>query len=228
MSPIFRIHVLSLVMLMMSLALVSCRDEGVDGEVAMNCVDIVTFEGNEDGHAVFTFNKVDDTPVITLTSTGELSGVNEGTRLLISYVPESNQAYTSGPISLRGVARITGSPVANEWKDEYDAWDKDPVYVYSVWRSGRYLNLHVRLTYSTVPRVFCLALDPATAESAWPELYLVHVLSTDVDYHDRAYYASFDMESVWSSPSVRGVRVHISDTNQDKHIFTFEKSEMTE
>jgi len=118
---------------------------------------------------------------------------------------------------------VTQSAVTTEWRDEYDAWDKDRVYVYSAWRTGRYINVHVRLTYSPEPRIFCLAVDPSTLGTAWPDVYLVHVIDGDVDNHDRAYYASFDIDAVWSRPGVEGVRLHIANSNLDKQIFTFPK-----
>lgn len=207
-------------------SLASCREEGIDGPVDMTCTDIVTFTGNEGGHATFTFNRVDDSPEIVLTSPSPLNaeGIEAGTRLLIRYIPESNKAYTSGPIKLLGGYSVTQSPVVTTWKEEYDRWDKDKVYVYSAWRSGHYLNMHVRLTYSTDPRIFCLAVAPGTADTPWPDVYLVHVISKDIDYHDRAYYASFDLSELWANPEVEGIRLHVANSNLDKQIFTFPKT----
>lgn len=215
-----------LVSAVMVLTLGSCREDGVDGPVEMTCADIVTFAGNVGGHATFTFQKMDDSPEITLTAQSAIAadGIDVGTRLLISYIPEDNKAYTSGPVTLLGGRVVTQSAVTTEWRDEYDAWDKDRVYVYSAWRTGRYINVHVRLTYSPEPRIFCLAVDPSTLGTAWPDVYLVHVIDGDVDNHDRAYYASFDIDAVWSRPGVEGVRLHIANSNLDKQIFTFPKS----
>lgn len=207
------------------LSLCSCGEDGVDGPVKMTCTDLVTFSGNVGERATFTFQKMDDSPEITLTAQSTLASddIEVGTRLLISYIPEGNQAYISGPVTLLGGRVVTQSAITAEWRDEYDAWDKDKVYVYSAWRTGPYLNVHVRLTYSAEPRIFCLAADPATLNSAWPEVYLVHVIDGDVDNHDRAYYASFDISEVWSRPSTEGIRLHVANSNLDKQIFTFAK-----
>lgn len=207
------------------LSLCSCGEDGVDGPVEMTCTDLVTFTGNVGDRATFTFQKIDDSPEITLTAQSALASddIEAGTRLLISYIPEGNQAYVSGPVTLLSGRVVTQSAITTEWRDEYDAWDKDKVYVYSAWRTGSYINVHVRLTYSVEPRIFCLAADPATLDTPWPEVYLVHAINGDVDNHDRAYYASFDINEVWSRPSVEGIRLHVANSNLNKQIFTFAK-----
>lgn len=216
----------ALVSALLALTLGSCGEEGVDGPVEMTCTDMVTFTGNIGNRATFTFQKMDDSPEITLTAQSSISadGLEAGTRMLISYIPHDNRAYTSGPVRLLGARAVTQSSIITEWREEYDNWDKDKVYVYSAWRTGRYLNVHMRLTYSSEPRIFCLAADPSTLESAWPDVYLVHAMDGEVDNHDRAYYASFDINDVWSRPGVEGIRVHIANSNLDKQIFTFTKS----
>ncbi len=211
----------------LALVLTSCSEGGVDGPVAMTCTDIVTFEGNDEGCARFSFRKVDDTPIITLTARGTIDEdeVPPGKRLLIYYNPPENQAYTSGDITLLGAKSITQSTVATEWSKDYADWDRDRVYVYSAWRSGTYLNLHVRLTYSTEPRIFCLAADPQTLDSEWPDVYLIHKMASETDSHDRAYYASFDLAPVWERQGVKGIRLHVANSNLDKHIFTFTRQQ---
>lgn len=206
--------------------LCSCRDEGIDGPVDMTCTDIVTFAGNNDGKATFVFNKADDSPEITLSAQGAIDSqtAEAGSRMLIRYIPEGNAAYTSGPITLLGYAQVTQSSIVLQWRQEYDAWDTDKVYLYSAWRTGRYLNMHVRLTYSLDPRIFCIAADPSTVDTPWPDVYLVHIMAQETDYHDRAYYASFDLEPLWSRPDVEGIKLHIANSNLDKQIFTFQKS----
>lgn len=209
----------------------SCGDEGIDGRVEMALTDIVTFEGNTNGNnATFTLVKVDDTPAITLTADRPVIIDSDDdkdappVRMLISYIPADGMPYSGGPVRLLSASRITQAPVATEWKDEYDSWNAYPVYVYSMWRSGSWINLHMRITYSDEPRIFCLATDPATISSETPDLYLVHVLENPVNNHDRSYYASFDISSVWDLPHVKGVNVHVANSNLHKHIFTFQKT----
>lgn len=214
-------------MLAVFLLAVACREEGVDGKVEMTYSEIVTYHGNADGRAEFTFIKVDDTPEITLTADRSVNVEQDRipARMVISYVPAGGEPYESGPIRLLSASLINFAPVLTEWRDDYDQWDRDGVYLYSMWRSGKYVNIHVRLTYSTDPRIFSMVADPTTLSSAYPDIYLVHKLDKPVDNHDRAYYASFDLSPVWEREGVEGVNIHVSNTNLDKQIFTFKKSE---
>lgn len=227
MRHIFNTLTRVLITALLAFSLASCDEDGVDGPVEMTCTDMVTFVGNINDKATFTFQKMDDSPEITLTAQSAINTdrVTNGTRMLISYIPYDNKAYTSGPMTLLGARIVTQSPIVTEWREEYDNWDKDKVYAYSVWRTGSYINVHVRLTYSTEPRLFCLAVAPSTVESAWPDVYLVHTLNDKIDNHDRAYYASFDINEVWDRPYVEGIRLHIANSNLDKQIFTFAKQD---
>lgn len=209
-------------LVVVSAALAGCGRDGVDGPVDMDFTEIATYEGNRDGHAVFTFRKVDDSPLVTLTASSAMPGeLEQGTRVLINYTIPGNQPYTSGSISLRGAARITQSPVIMDDPEVLRLWGIDPLWLYSMWRSGDYINLLVRLTYTSEPRVFGLVLDPSTSSMEYPMLYVAHIISEEVDYHDREYYASFDISAVRSMPGVKGVRIGVNDTNMGQQIFTF-------
>lgn len=209
------------------LASVSCGEDGVDGPVDMECTDIVTFEGMEGRAGVFTFRKVDDSPVIRLTAEGfDPKGVSAGSRMMLRYIPASGKPYTSGGITVTGQAYITQSQTAMEWVPEYDVWADSPVYVYSIWRSGSYLNMHVRLPYVAAPRLFGLVADPSTIADAKPDVYLVHILPDDAALtFTREYYASFDLSPVWDIETVSGITLHVANSNLDKHIFTFDKAQ---
>lgn len=217
----------SLLAVALSLITASCSDDdGIDGPVDMQLWDIVTYEGSgTDGKgSVFTLRQVDDSPLVTLTSTAGIREIDPQTRLMIRYIPENGKAYTSGPVRLLGASKINNGTAETEWKEEYDGWNRDKVFLYSVWRTGSYMNFHVRLTYSTDARIFKLVADPSTLDTEYPDLYLVHIMAEVTDYHDRAYFASFDIEDVWNSPKTRGVRIHLANTNLDKDIFTFHKT----
>lgn len=215
-------------LLLFSLILLSCSDDsGIDGPVDMQLWDIVTYTGrqSDNGGSVFTFRQVDDSPEIVLTSDKVLpDDVEAGTRLMIRYIPESGESYKSGPVRLLGASKINQGSAETEWKDEYGDWNRDKVFLYSLWRTGTYLNFHLRLTYSAEPRIFTLVLDPATKDSDVPEFYLVHIMAKETDSHDRAYFASFDIGRIWSDPAVRGVKIHVANTNLDKQCFEFFKA----
>ncbi|WP_289753169.1 NigD-like C-terminal domain-containing protein [uncultured Duncaniella sp.] len=212
---------------LISSALTSCNDDdGIDGPVEMQLWDIVTYEGkgNDGQGSVFTLRQVDDSPLVTLTSNLGLQDLEAPTRLMIRYIPEGGQAYVSDRIQLLGASKINTGEAATEWKEDYDKWNRDKVFLYSAWRTGTYINFHLRLTYSNDPRIFNLVLDPATRESETPEFYLVHIMAEETDYHDRAYFASFDIGEIWNAPGIKGVKIHIADTNLNKDVFTFYKN----
>ncbi len=221
-------RIVLLVVLLLGLAqFSSCSDDdGVDGPVDMQLWDIVTYEGpaSASSGSVFSFRQVDDSPLVTLSSDVTLKEVDNGTRLMIRYIPEGGKPYVSGNIRLLSASRINQGPADKEWKDEYSQWNRDKVYLYSAWRTGSHINFHLRLTYSTEPRVFTLVLDPATADSDVPEFYLVHIMNEPTDYHDRAYFASFDIGEFWNRPGVSAVKIRVANTNLDKYIFTFCKA----
>ncbi|MCM1163418.1 MAG: hypothetical protein NC339_04135 [Muribaculaceae bacterium] len=211
-------------LLLALLMLCSCRPDGVDGEVLMQFTEIATFRGNDNpwGGALFTLRRDGDSPEIQLTTSRALADTyRAGQRVLILYTIPSNQPYTSGAIDLLGVGTVNNGKVTT--LEEGEQWNADPVYLYSIWRTGQYLNLHVRLPYSTEPRRFWLALDPATATAPMPDLYLVHDIPDGANVtFDRSYYASYDISSVWQT-ATEGIRVHVENSNLDHGIFTFTK-----
>lgn len=199
---------------------------GVDGEVLMAYTDIATFRGNTapGGGAEFGVRKEGDSPEATLYASRRIGdeGLEAGTRMLIRYTTPSNEPYTSGEIELRGAARITQTPVELE-TDLPEGWNTTPVYLVTAWRTGEYVNLHLRLPYSAEPRVFGLMADPTTLASAWPDVYLVHIMEGDAGAtYERRYYASFDLSPVWDRPGVEGIRLHVNNSNLDTDTFTFD------
>lgn len=217
-----------ILLILLSLAASCTDDSGHDGPVDMIYWDIATFQGNNSGSATFTIRQVNDTPEATLTADRSITITDEndptGKRMFISYIPESNEAYTSGKITLRSAALVNQSPIRVEDISEYPEWARDKVYLYSAWRTGRYLNFHVSLTYDREPRTFCIVADPATISRSYPDLYLVHIMDQPTEYHQRRYYASFDIAEIWDSPTVEGINLHVSNSNLDKQIFTFSKT----
>lgn len=228
-KPRRRVAAASVLAALVGAMLCACAEEGYDGEVEMQLWDIVTYEGtNSDGGSRFSFRQIDDSPLVTLTSTASISGVEEGQRLSLRYIPESGEAYTSGPVTLLSAAKITQGAVSTDWKEDYEAWNRDKVYVNSMWRSGQWLNLNIRLTYDKEPRTFLLAERPGgetqTASDGTADIWLVHIMASETERHDRAYLSSFDIGAIWNRPGLREMRVHVANSNLDKDIFTFVKN----
>ncbi len=215
--------------LILLLTTAGASDNGHDGPVDIIYWDIATFEGNTGSSASFTVRQINDSPEATLIADRTIPIPEDGDdptgkRMYISYIPESNRPYTSGRVTLRSASVINQSPMRIESLEKYPDWARDRVFLYSAWRTGKYINLHVSLTYDREPRTFCIVADPETVSSAYPDLYLVHIMAQPTDYHERRYYASFDISEIWDKPTVMGVNLHLSNSNLDKQIFTFHKA----
>ena len=188
----------------------------------MTLTDIVTFEGYRSGQPVFTLQKNGDSPLVTLTgTTGHLSQTfSDGERLLLRYLPQNGEAYTSGPVAVYGTGRINYDKLRT---GAVDGWDADPVYMYALWRTGPYLNMECGVEYSDTPRLFFLILDETTAGDDIPQLYLMHDMGDAPDRFSRRIYASWDIGALWNLESCRGVTVHLRDSNRDIREMTFVK-----
>lgn len=203
----------------------ACSDDGPYSERAA-LYDLVTFDGNLSQGATFSFQRRDDSPVITLTAKGvtlATDQVKQNERLLIGYYPESGEAYRSDNIQLIGVTKVNQDTLRYSPAEEIAGWDKDPVYLNSVWRSGKYLNMYMRVEYSSEGRLFRLVADESTLESEFPQLYLMHDLYDAPEKFTRRAYVSFDISSLWEKPEHKGIILHINDSNLETEIYTFTK-----
>lgn len=185
--------------------------------------DIVTFDGDSDQGACFSFRKNGDSPLVELVAAGQALGresVAAGDRVLIAYIPASGEAYRSGEIELKGISLINSGSVR---RGDIDGWNATPVYVHSLWRSGTYVNLECKLDYAGESRRFYLALDEATADDPVPALYIVHDMGSLPPNFGRRIYASWDISELWDLPGCRGVTVYVNDSNRDMGSVTFMK-----
>lgn len=201
-------------LLLTSLA-TGCRDTDRPDEILGATADIVTFTGNAPG-ATFALQQIDDSPIYTLSASDPLiaDGVEPGSRVYLEYVPLNGQAYSSTPITIERVAPITQDVLRSPDPDsDINVHDSDGIYLHSLWRTGAWVNIYCTLPYDKRPRHFLLLLDPATADREIPDLYLYHRTETPVNSFERNYYASFDISSLWSREQIKGVCVHVPNTN---------------
>lgn len=94
--------------------------------------------------------------------------------------------------------------------DILQGWDADPVNLMACWRGGHKIYMRLKLQYSADPRRFALIVDPETADTPNPELYLYHSRPVDNPSFDRQYYAAFDISPLWEDEAVSTVTVHIA------------------
>ncbi len=200
----------------------ACSDGDYNDRMMLS--DLVSIHSvDQTAGTTFTFQRYDDSPVITLVDP-QLTIKEDyvGSRALLYYYPENGEPYSSGNISAAGITIVNSDTAVVRPISRYN-WDASPVFLNSVWRSGRYLNFRMRLDYSDEPRRFGLVVDSLTLTDPEPQLYLVHDLNGSPDNFLRESYASFDIEKVWNQPSCLSVAVHVNDSNLKKDIYKFTK-----
>ncbi len=215
------IHILATVILIIAS---SCADEKYNDRMLLS--DIVTIsEAGADKPVTFTFRRYDDSPLITLKAlNGSVDKEWTGHRILLRYYPESGEAYTSGNVTVAAMSAINYDTVRVREVEKYD-WKASPVFLNSVWRTGQYLNMRMRVEYSPSPRLFGLMVDSLTVDSIQPQLYLLHNRLGEPENYLTEIYASFDLSPLWDRPGCRSIKVHINDTNHKEDFYIFQKPE---
>lgn len=224
MKETFRILFLMSLITAVMTVVTGCSDGDEPSEEAI-LYDIVCLEKDSGEGSVFSVSKPgnDENIILTTPQRVDTRIVAVGERLLLMYVPQSGVAYQSGAVSVRGYGRIVNGELAVTEGAETAGWDRDPVYLLSAWRAGRYLNIHARLPYDENPRAFMLAMPETQVDGRYPDIYLVHALEADVTTFSRAYYASFDISQIIDDPDTEGFTLHLNNSNLRLDEIRFEK-----
>lgn len=194
-------------------ALASCNSSSDDPNPGnrLICNDIVTYEGNAEGSATFTFQKEGDSPLITLTSSRQLNAndFRPGSRILISYSPESDKQYTSGPITLIAAMNVEGkgADVTSNTAQATSNWLSEPINVAALFRSGDYINVQFTGALGSQTPVTNLYVDEATLDKETPELHLIFGPYTGVTTTTYYFYGSWNIASIWNRPNCRSIKV---------------------
>ncbi len=215
-----------LVVLLIATLLPSCSGDEPPYNDSAELYDIVTYlEANANG-TVFTFQKQDDSPLITLFAPGkwlDSSIFKTGCRMLIGYYPANGEPYQSGNINLSVVSVINNGVLKTGDTEKIGNWDNDAIFLNSIWRSGSYINIYFRVEQSAEKRRFLLMMDEATSQDEYPQLYLVHDMLGQPENYTRRAYASFDISELWDKSDCRGVTIHVNDSNLETDTYTFTK-----
>ena len=221
---------LSYIIFLIIVLLTSCSDG--DHEESTPCsYDIVCLkEQSDERGSVFSLYRPDGSKEIIYTdprAVVDLSKISVGDRLMLAYIPHGIP-YESGTITTRGYSTIYNSELMVSPKgteNSLEDWRRDGVFLYSIWRSGNYLNVRARLTYSEESREFLLVVDAADVEARnpVPTVRLVHRMSKPVENFERQLYSSFDISALWGQPWIRGIKVELANTNLDTDTFIFIK-----
>lgn len=174
--------------------------------------DVVTIAAKTPDGTTFTFRKLGDSPLITLTTDQAITGQSAqvGKRVVIGYVPEG-QRYESGTIKLVTIALAYGPELKSGTAESTSDWKSDPYTLVQLWRSGEYLNIQLLAAFSTEPSKFELYLDSNTADSEYPELHVVFRRDFTSEIN-RDVFGSYDISSIWNLGSCKGVKVFYNTT----------------
>lgn len=211
--------------------LTSCDDdEDVPVYPNDSFYDIVTFIGHSKGNAVFELQKDGDSEPVRLTATGfslDTTSIKVDTRLLLGYVPKSGIAYQTDEITVTGIGSIFNDKVRSVDMTTLPDWDKNEIYLFSLWRTGKYINLFCQLTYTVNNAAFGLLADEMTLDNEYPDLYLVYEMDSSPESYNKNFYASIDISDVWNRSTCRGVTIHLNNSNLGEDTFTFSKITFT-
>lgn len=159
---------------------------------------LVTYEGtNEETHvSVFTYQVIDDSPVITLTCAFEpVKPLDPGTRLIIGYTTET--PGESGPIELKQASTVLGGKA--ETSAEPSVQTSRAISPVTIWRTGNYLNITARATLNSGATTASLLYRPEAPD----KLYVVVAQPTPLDIlaYERTIYCSWDISAILSNLS---------------------------
>ncbi len=207
----------------------SCSDDLSSSYDPNTLYDIVSLVSNDDNTAIFQFCKNGDSPTITLTADNvTLDSYQIGERMLLAYIPQSGTAYKDDRISIMGITSIFNDRLRETRISSVPDWDRDHISLYSLWRTGNYINMHCKLTYTSTASTFSMVLDEDTSGDEYPDLYMIFRMQNEEENFERNFYASIDISSIWDKPSCKGVTIHLNNSNLDRDTFTFDKNIITE
>lgn len=182
--------------------------------------DIVTVEEIDDGKAVFTFREKGDSPLITLTSTQTMNKelFKEKTRIAISYTPSSGQHYIDDAVTLRAAVNVIGEgkSVDVSTKDDTRDWLTSQINMYTISRSGEYIDI-VFVAYTSPDASVCrLVADEGTLDNEYPVLHLLFEPSNGANQDNYAIYMSYSLADIFSRPMCKGVKVYFADATNPR------------
>ena len=188
--------------------------------------DIATLTGMGTDGCTFTLRQVNDSPLVTLTSTYQLNNqtYKVGTRYLIAYSNETNQAFVSGGITLQALGYVYNSEITTGTSESTNQWRTEQQYLLAMWRAGEWINIQTNATYDKErPTAYDLVVDETTLGNDYPEAFIIYEPDKSVNATTKLFYATFNIEEVWNRPNVKGLNVTFVGNNGPQTV-KFDKS----
>ncbi len=196
-----------------SIGFSSCNSSNSSGPTSPVYTDIVTVTQFTDNSSVFTFQQLDDSPLITLRSSNGLNAetVKIGDRMLLSYQTDGAPRYQNADINIVGAALTygKGGDFEKATAESTGNFISTKVYNAEGWRSGIYLNFG--FTYSTdrAPKTCKIVVDEATIDDEYPQLYFIFEPEPlSASSQPMVYYMSYTFADLFNRPTCRGVKLN--------------------
>jgi len=175
-------------------------------------MDIVTLKSSDQQGSVMTFNKENDSPLVTLTCSQAFSKEQIGKRIVILYQPLGGIAHAeSGDVNViqAGMVFGSGAEPLPAVVDTLDNWFSDDISYMQAYRAGHYLNLAMQMSSNpqAKPKKFECYVDETTLDNAYPELHIVFKSNAGFDQQALNFYGSYNISSIWSRNNVEGIKV---------------------
>lgn len=192
---------------------------GSSDSVQQQYVDIVTLDSSAQGvGSVMTYRVLDDSPLITLTTTQAFSQDQVGKRIFIIYTTaEGVEHGVSGPINIQFANTTLGAGAAPlpAVADTLENWYSEQIDFMQAYRSGDYLNLGMTLLTTTNPAKFECYVDVATENSEYPELHLIYKAKPGYDTQSMNFFGSYNISNIWNRYDVKGIKLFYNGANEN-------------
>lgn len=207
-------------------AMQSCNESSEPARPLL--MSIVTYTGSAAGSTTFLFQTGNGSEEVTLYTSQVITGdIKPGTRVaIVYYAPDDVLPTTSCQIELTQIGYVENGTVEVQPTDSIEDWNAIATQLVSMWRAGRYVNMIMQVQGDYTKQKFELVADSATLGDAYPKLYLINTTRPDISTVSYTYYASFDIDRVWSIPTAEGLTISVDNSyNMNVKSFTFSKSD---
>lgn len=177
--------------------------------------DMVTYNGYAQDMAQFTYlPRLDGTPIRYIAHMGAEPTLAKGRRVLLNYyIPAgaTSEANQTLEVKVKGITSIITDTLRIATKERIDGLAQEHIRLFSIWRTGDYINLHAEVEHTGKARWFYLLADKVTQNSDVVDCYLIHDTFGEKKYHWRTAYASFYIGNLWKRQSCKTLRIHLND-----------------
>lgn len=221
MKVIFRYLIIGAFLLVMMTA---CGDnDAVEyGDFNYN---MVTYSGENDGRAVFTFQTYNDSPLITLYANNvDKPNMPVGQRLLLNYVVDEDLGNFMQRVTVNGYSKVNTDTIFVLKQEIIDTLKMESLKLRSIWRTGNYLNVRCQLEYTEKPRRMFLATTGEPDFDGLVSCYQIQDLMGATAYYWLETYFSYYIEPVWAAKGCKALRYNVNDlTYPDVKYYDFLK-----